>query len=49
MVYLPSPEGGHDPNFPAHLRNYLSFLTLLKWSTILTAIIGGITILIIAN
>lgn len=49
MVNFPDAEGGHDSNFPVHVRNYLSFMTFLKWSIILTAIITAIVIYVIAN
>jgi hypothetical protein len=49
MVYLPDPEGGHDSNFPAHLRNYLGFLNLLKYSIVLTVIVTAVVLYIIAN
>lgn len=49
MVNVPSPEGGHDSNFPVHVRNYLSFMTFLKWSIILVAITTAIVLYIIAN
>ena len=49
MAEVPSSEGGHDPNFPAHARNYEGFLTLLKWSVVITAIITALVIFIISN
>ncbi|WP_118857438.1 aa3-type cytochrome c oxidase subunit IV [Sphingomonas mesophila] len=49
MAELPSSQGGHDPNFPAHARNYEGFLKLTKWSVIVTAIITAAVILIISN
>jgi hypothetical protein len=36
-------------DYPAHERNYSGFIKLLKVSTIITAIISAIVILIIAN
>lgn len=49
MAEVPSSEGGRDPNFPAHARNYEGFLTLLKWSIVITAIITAAVIFIISN
>ncbi len=49
MVNFPDPEGGHNANFPAHVRNYLGFMTLLKWTVILTAIITAVVLYVIAN
>lgn len=49
MVNLPDAEGSHDPNFPAHLRDYLGFMTLLKWTIVLTAIITAVVLYVISN
>ena len=49
MVNFPDSEGSHDPNFPVHVRNYLSFMTFLKWSIILTAITTAIVLYVISN
>ena len=49
MAEVTSREGGRDPNYPAHARNYVSFLTFLKWSIVLTAIITAAVIFIISN
>ncbi len=49
MVNFPDAEGGHDSNFPVHVRNYLSFMTLLKWSLILAVIITAIVLYVISN
>lgn len=49
MAEMPSADGGHDTNFPAHTRNYEGFLKLLKWGTILSALITAVVIYIIAN
>jgi hypothetical protein len=43
-----NPEAG-KMDYPAHERNYSGFIKLLKVSTIITAIISAIVILIIAN
>jgi hypothetical protein len=43
-----NPEAG-KMDYPAHRRNYTGFIKLLKISTIITAIISAIVILIIAN
>lgn len=49
MVNVPDAEGSHDPNFQVHVRNYLGFMNLVKWTIILSAIITAVVILIIAN
>ena len=49
MVNFQDSEGSHDSNFPAHVRNYLGFMTLLKWSIILTAIITAVVLYVISN
>ena len=49
MVNFPDADGGHDSNFPVHVRNYLSFMTLLKWSLILAVIITAIVLYVISN
>ena len=49
MVNVPDSEGSHDPNFPAHVRNYLGFMNMLKWSVIASAIITAVVIYVISN
>ena len=49
MVNFPDAEGGHDSNFSAHIRNYLGFMTLLKWSSIIAAITTAIVLYVISN
>ena len=49
MAHMPSAEGGQDENFPAHAKNYSGFINLLKYSTILVAIITAIVVYIIGN
>ena len=49
MVNVPDSEGSHDPNFPMHVRDYLGFMTLLKWSIIITAITTAVVLYIISN
>ena len=49
MVNFPDSEGSHDPNFPVHVRNYLGFMSFLKWSIILIAILTAIVLYLIAN
>lgn len=49
MVNYPDAEGGHDGNFPAHVRGYLGFLTFLKWGVILSAITTAIVLYVISN
>ncbi|MEA1071002.1 aa3-type cytochrome c oxidase subunit IV [Sphingomonas sp. LY160] len=38
-----------EMDYPAHTRNYSGFLKLLKWGTILSAIVALVVVLIIAN
>ena len=49
MVNVPDAEGSHDSNFPVHVRDYLNFMTLVKWTIILTAIITAAVIYVISN
>lgn len=49
MVNFPDPEGGHDSNFPTHVRSYLGFMTILKWTVILTAIVTAVVLYVISN
>ena len=49
MVNFPDAEGGHDSNFPVHVRNYLSFMNFVRWSIILIAIITAIVLYVISN
>ena len=43
-----NPQAG-KMDYPAHERNYSGFIKLLKVSTILTAIVTLVVILLIAN
>jgi hypothetical protein len=49
MVNVPDKEGSHDSNFPVHVSNYLSFMTFLKYSLILVAIVAAVVIYVISN
>lgn len=49
MAEVPSAEGGTDPNFPAHTRNYEGFLKLLKYTIVVTAIVTAAVLFIISN
>jgi hypothetical protein len=49
MAEVSSANGGHDRNFPAHARNYEGFLKLLKWGTIVSAIVAALVVYIIAT
>jgi hypothetical protein len=49
MVNVPDAEGSHDSNFPVHVRNYLSFMTILKWAMIFVAITTAIVLYVISN
>ena len=43
-----NPKAG-EMDFPAHERNYSSFIRLLKISTLVTAIIAAVVLFIISN
>ena len=43
-----NPKAG-EMDYPTHERNYSGFIKLLKWSTLATAIIAAVVLLIIAN
>ncbi|MBB3763484.1 aa3-type cytochrome c oxidase subunit IV [Sphingomicrobium lutaoense] len=38
-----------EMDYPAHRRNYAGFLTLLKWGTILAAIVTAVVVYAISN
>lgn len=38
-----------EMDYPAHHRNYDGFIKLLKWGTVLTAIVAAVVIYVIAN
>lgn len=42
-------NGDAQNDMPAHVSTYSGFLTLLKWGTILSAIVTFIVILLIAD
>lgn len=43
------PQASTDSNQPTHARDYAGFITLLKWTTIVVAIIAAAVIYIISN
>lgn len=49
MAEVTGGERGHDPNYPAHQRNYEGFVNLLKWSIVVTAIITAVVLFVISN
>ena len=49
MVNFPDSEGGHDPHFPVHVRNYLGFMNFLKWSLVIVAITTAVVLYVISN
>ena len=49
MAEVPSAKGGIDPNYPVHATNYVGFVSLLRWSMLVVAIITAIVIYVIAN
>ena len=38
-----------EMDYPAHMRNYSGFLTMLKWSVAVIAVVAATVLLIIAN
>lgn len=38
-----------EMDYPAHERNYSGFIKMLKWSSLITAIVTAIVLLIISN
>ena len=43
------PQTSSDPNLPTHTRDYAGFITLLKWTILVVAIIAAAVIYIISN
>ena len=43
------PQISSDPNLPNHTRDYAGFITLLKWTIVIVAIIAAAVIYIISN
>ena len=43
------PQTSSDPNLPTHKRDYAGFITLLKWTMVVVAIIAVVVIYIISN
>ena len=43
------PQAPVDSNLPAHTRDYAGFITLLKWTIVVVAIISAAVIYIISN
>lgn len=44
-----NPQTSGDQNLPTHRRDYAGFITLLKWSMVVIAIITAAVIYIISN
>ena len=38
-----------DPNFPVHVRNYDSFLTILKYTLVVVAIVAAVVLYVISH
>ena len=43
------PQASTDSNLPAHTRDYAGFITLLKWTIVVVAIIAAAVIYNISN
>jgi hypothetical protein len=42
-------QDSKDPNFPVHVRNYDSFLTLLKYAIAVVAIVAAVVLYVISH
>ena len=49
MAEVSSGEHGHDPNYPAHAHGYVGFVSLLRWSMVVVAILTAVVIFVNAN
>ena len=49
MVADKGTTSATEMDYPAHERNYSGFIKMLKWSTVATAIVTAVVLLIIAN
>lgn len=43
------PRGSNDQDLTVHTRDYAGFITLLKWTIVVVAIISAAVIYIISN
>jgi hypothetical protein len=43
------PQVSTDPNLSRHSRDYAGFITLVKWTIVVVAIVSAIVIYIIGN
>jgi len=44
-----NPRGSNDQDLTVHTRDYAGFITLLKWTIVVVAIISAAVIYIISN
>ena len=44
-----NPQTSSDPNLPTHKRDYAGFITMIKWTIVIVAIIAATVIYIIGN
>lgn len=44
-----TPHGSNDQDVTVHTRDYAGFITLLKWSIVVVAIVAAAVIYIISN
>lgn len=49
MAAETNPKASSDPNLPTHKRDYAGFVTILKWTILVVAIISAAVIYIISN
>ena len=43
------PQASADANLPTHTRDYAGFVTLLKWTMVIVAIISAAVVYFISN
>ena len=44
-----NPQTSTDPNLPSHVRDYAGFISLLKWTILVVAVISAAVIYIISH
>jgi hypothetical protein len=44
-----NPQNSSDPNYPAHVRNYEGFISLVKYAIVVVAVIAAVVIYIISH
>jgi len=49
MAAETNPQASNEQDITAHSRDYAGFITLLKWTVVVTAIIAAAVIYLISN